>query len=94
MDVAWSPILKSSGWMSAGLKFISRCNDVKFLEATVTCYGLASISSLHISNLLVESNYSEVIHLLNDAVVDIFEFSYVVKRPRVEIGVKMHWRIM
>lgn len=56
------------------LIFIPQCNEVKTLEAMAIYKGLESVSSLNLSNILVEFNCFEVVHLLND-VVDIFDFS-------------------
>lgn len=43
---------------------------MKLLEARMICFGL--------ENILVESNFMEVIDLLNNVVVDIFEVSFFI----------------
>lgn len=48
------------------------------------CYGLENISSLHISNVVVESNCLEVVNLLNDALVDFSKVSFFIAEETSE----------
>lgn len=43
---------------------------MKLLEAMSIYSGLENLSSIHVSNILVESNCLEIINLLNDVGVD------------------------
>lgn len=50
---------------------------MKIIEAMVICFGFDSLSSINIYNLLVESDDClEVIKLLNDVVIDLYEVSF------------------
>lgn len=93
IDAAWS--FKSNlcglGWVFhdhlgrvhlAGLKFVPRCQELKILEAMTICFGLEILTSINISNILVESNCLEVINLLNDVVVDLSEVSYFIEEAK------------
>lgn len=62
---------ETTGVRLTELKLITRCKEMKVLEVMVIYFGLESFSSLSILNILVESDCLEVVHLLNDEVVDI-----------------------
>lgn len=46
------------------------------------CFGLENLSSIYVLNILVESNYLEVINLLNDGAVDLTEFSFLIEETK------------
>ncbi|XP_038886170.1 uncharacterized protein LOC120076417 [Benincasa hispida] len=88
MDASWNSKIDACGlgWVfldhlyrvcMAGLKFVLRCQKVNILEAIAICFGLEILSSIDISNIMVESDcLEEVINLLNDDVVDLSEVSF------------------
>lgn len=93
IDATWSPDINPSGLSGmvqdhvgcvhlVGLKFIPRCLEVKLLEAMTICFGLENLSSIYVLNILVESNYLEVINLLNDGAVDLTEFSFLIEETK------------
>lgn len=56
---------------------------MKIIEAMVICFGFDSLSSINISNLLVESDDClEVIKLLNDVVIDLYEVSFFIEEAK------------
>lgn len=57
-------------------------NEVKTLEALAICYGLESISSLNLTNILVEIDCLEVVRLLNDVTLDIFKVSFFIDEAK------------
>lgn len=72
-----------------GLKFVPIWNEVKLLEATTIYSRLECISSIHISNVVVESDCLEVVNLLNDVTVDFSEDSFFIveaKEQATELG--------
>lgn len=66
----------------ASLKFISRCKEVKILEAMTICFGLESISSLHILNIVIDFVCLEVVNMLNDDIVDLIEVSFFIAKAK------------
>lgn len=46
------------------------------------CKGLKSISSLNLTNILVETDCLEVVRLLNDVAVDMFEVSFFIDEAK------------
>lgn len=61
-----------------GLKFVPQCTDVKLLEVMSICFCLESISSIHILNIVVESDCLEFVSMLNDVTVDLSKVSFFV----------------
>lgn len=73
----------------ASLKFVLNCQKVKLLKAMVICFGLETLSSISVPNIMVEFNCLEVISLLNDVTVDFSEVSFFIeaKERGGELGV-------
>lgn len=89
-----------------GLKFVPKRQEVKFLEALTICFGLENLSSIHISNIVVEFAWLEVINFFNDISVDFSKVSFFIEetkdrgsglglsRSLMFAVVNMCWRIM
>lgn len=61
-----------------GLKFNLKYCEVKVLEMLAICLGMEGISSIHILNLMIESDCLEGVKLLKDEVIDLFEVSFFI----------------